>query len=63
MNLKQANEALSATNVRIKRVDGEYRVAFTNGSVAQREASAYYTDSVSDAYGTALAMHNTWINL
>jgi hypothetical protein len=36
--------------------DGEYRVAFKDGSPASREASAYYTNDREDAFYTAVKM-------
>lgn len=46
----------SLNGLTVKKIDGEYRVAYKDGSEASREASAYYTTDRHDAAGTALAM-------
>ncbi len=37
----------------LTRKDGEYRLAPSTGTPAQKEARAYYTDDLDDAVGTA----------
>lgn len=57
MNLKQANESLNPLGLRVTKTEyGEYRVAFTSGSKASQELSAYYTDDIEDAEATGVAM-------
>lgn len=46
----------SLKGLTVKKIDGEYRVSYTEGSEASREASAYYTTDRLDAAGTARAM-------
>lgn len=57
MTIKQTIAAIKAIpGMTARCVDGEYRVTFTEGSNATREAMAYYTDDAQDAIGTARAM-------
>lgn len=54
MTVREANKTLKTIDSRLairRTVDGEYRVSLNN-----REASAYYTDSLSDALETGKAM-------
>ena len=50
--LKQAKEILKDTCMSIRKLDGEYRVNFRDGF----ESTAYYTNDLNDAVGTALNM-------
>jgi hypothetical protein len=56
MTLKQAKAVAKALDITIsgKNASGEYRVNFVNG----KEATAYYTNDLEDAVGTAKAMHD-----
>ena len=53
MKMTDVRAQLDVLGMTIRKVDGEYRVAFKG---PHSEASAYYTDDLSDAYGTAVAM-------
>lgn len=55
-DLRTYVRGLRGLSVRKIAETGEYRVSYTEGSEASREASAYYTDDRRDAAGTALAM-------
>jgi hypothetical protein len=54
MTIKEAITTIKAMGLRCKWIPEtrEFRINFLNGS----EATAYYTDSVEDAIGTALQM-------
>jgi hypothetical protein len=52
---KTVRAALSRVGISFRKTDcGEYRVNFRNG----REETAYYTDDLSDALNTGIAMLN-----
>ena len=56
LTLREARQRLSAVNMRITRLEGEYRVTAYEWSGVQKENGAYYTDCIEDAYFTALDM-------
>jgi hypothetical protein len=54
MTFKAAKTALKAINMKLEKTDfGEYRVNFF---CDDREATAYYTDDIMDAYQTGVQM-------
>jgi hypothetical protein len=53
MTLVQAKATLRALGFTLSHRDGEYRVAPIDGTPAQKEARANYTDDLDDAIGTA----------
>lgn len=53
MTQAQAKLTLRALGFTMSRRDGEFRIAPMDGTPAQKEARAYYTDDLSDAVGTA----------
>lgn len=56
MNLKQCQMIAAKLGMTITRTEhDEYRVNFRNGN----EDTAYYTDDLRDAIGTANAMYNS----
>lgn len=50
--LKQVRALLAHEGITIRKRDNEYRVNYKNG----KEATAYYTDDIDDAFHTGLAM-------
>jgi hypothetical protein len=56
LTLREVRQRLSAVNMRVLRLDGEYRVTAYEWSGVQAENGAYYTDCIEDAYFTALDM-------
>lgn len=52
VTLKEAIKLMSAKNMTLKKVDGEYIVNFKGG----KEATAYYTDDLDDAVATGIHM-------
>lgn len=52
MTVNEAMAKLASAGMVIKNQDGEYRVNFKHGF----EATAYYTDDLTDAVGTGLDM-------
>jgi hypothetical protein len=57
VTLKEAAKIVRAFGLSFRVDDGEIRIALKDGTKAQNEASAYYTDDVEDAVNTAFAMH------
>lgn len=55
MTQAQAKALLRSLGFSMSRRDGEYRIAPMDGTPAQKEARAYYTDDMDDAIGTARA--------
>lgn len=53
LTLKTVKARLAGMGMTVTCTDGEYRVNFKGG----KEATAYYTDSLSDAAWTAVAMY------
>lgn len=47
---------LAEHGLTISRKEGEYRVAIAHGTPSEKEASAYYTNDIDDAWGTGLEM-------
>lgn len=60
MTLGQVQHELMAKGIRLDHMQGEYRVRFTlpecQARGIDRNATAYYTDDMRDAYQTGLAM-------
>lgn len=54
LTIKEAKLKLRPLNMTLRRIDGEFRVNYVGGS----ESSAYYTNDLHDAFGTAIAMHD-----
>jgi hypothetical protein len=55
MNFKETKDKLRVVfGVKLTKTDGEYRVNFVGG----KEATAYYTNDLADAFGTGVAMAN-----
>lgn len=48
--------AIRSMGLTISKRDGEYRVSTADGTPAEKEARAYYTDDRDDAHGTAIRM-------
>lgn len=53
MTQKQAKMILRALGFTMSARDGEFRIAPMDGTPAQKEARAHYTDDLDDAVGTA----------
>ncbi len=51
---KQAKQILRIAGLSLSKKDDEYRVNYLGGA----EATAYYTDDITDAVGTGLSMRD-----
>lgn len=56
MTLAQAKAACKAVGMSLRKRDGEYRVTLRNVDPQLAERIAYYTNDISDAVATAVAM-------
>lgn len=54
MTISEAKAKCRALGFSLRKKDGEYRLNLVSGT----EATAYYTNDLDDAVGTALAEHN-----